>query len=105
MSRTSFKLMERLSRLPPARRLAVNMKAMLDRMAQAEVCDVFRDGLDEKEQTALIELQVKDASPRMKEIAHGLLCIDERSAFVQSMGSMFKNLVTRKGGYIQNGSA
>lgn len=98
-----FRLMEKLAHMPPARRLAVNLKSLADIMAEREVTDVAQDGLTEKERGALIELHRRGATPRVRQIASALLAVEERSDFVGYMGRCFKDLVTRKGGYIQNG--
>ncbi len=98
----SFRLFERLAKLPPARRLAVNLKCLLDLMAKREVTNILRDGLTDQERNALIDLQVKNMTPRIREIGHGLLCIDERFEFVELLGLRFKDLVTKKGGFISH---
>ena len=102
LSNGPFKLFERLARLPPARRLAVNLKSMLDLAAKQDISDVLREGLDKQEQHALTELQVKNLTPRLREIGHGLLCIDERFEFIELMGTRFRELVTKKGGFIND---
>lgn len=105
LSKSSCKLIERLCRMPPAIRLSVNLKVLLEIIGRKNVQDVLRDGLAPHEKDTLIEMQVRDMTPRARELAHALLCIDERVAFVGSMGPAFKDLTTRKGGYIQNGQS
>ncbi len=103
LSGNSYHLFERLAKLPPARRLAVNLKCLLDIMAKRGMTDIMREGLTNPERDALIDLQIKNTTPRIREIGHGLLCIDERFEFAGLMGPHFKNLVTKKGGFIHDG--
>jgi hypothetical protein len=100
ISKQSFGLFDRLSKLPPARRLSVNLKTLLDLMASKDVVEVLRDGLTQQERAALIELHTNEATPKMMEIAHALLCIDERDEFICSAGQTFKDLLTKHGGFL-----
>lgn len=104
LSTASYRLFERLGYMPPSRRLSINLKSLLDLLGNKEITDVLREGLTKQERDALIELQIKDALPRMKEIAHALLCVDERVGFLRNMGPMYKSLITKRGGYIRNGN-
>lgn len=103
LPKSSYHLFERLVKLPPARRLAVSLKCLLDIMAKRTVSDTMREGLTDSERDALIDLQVKNMTPRIREIGHGLLCIDERFEFIEVMGPHFTKLVTKKGGFIHDG--
>ena len=71
-------------------------------MAKRQVSDVMREGLVDHERNALIDLQVKNLTPRMREIGHGLLCIDERFEFTELMGPHFNQLVTKKRGFVDD---
>jgi len=95
-----YGMLERLAKLSPARRLAVNLKTLIGLMGEKEVTDVFRFGITPQERAALAALQVGRFSPRIKEIGHSLLGIQERAQLINALGSKFKVLVTKAGGFV-----
>jgi len=97
-----YGMLERLAKLSPARRLAVNLKILLGLMGEKEVTDVFRFGVTTQERAALAALQVGKFSPRVKEIGHSLLGIQERARLIGALGGHFKVLVTKAGGFVND---
>jgi len=100
MPQPLYGVLERLATLPPSRRLAVNLKVLVGLMGEQEVTDVFRFGVTRQERAVLAALQVGKYSPRMKEIGHQLLGIKERARLVGVLGTRFRELVTKVGGYV-----
>jgi hypothetical protein len=76
--------------MPPARRLAVNLKAMLNVLADKNVQSVIPDGLTGEELEALIWLQTRNIGSDMRETAQGLLNVYERYQLLASLSLPFR---------------
>jgi len=89
----SFRTKELLvsrARSAPADRLEINLSVVLRVLSSADVESVLEDGLTSDEQAALWEIQVSDAPPWVREVAHGMLNVHERWVMKRAFGKTFR---------------
>jgi hypothetical protein len=82
-------LLSLMTLLPP-KRLALNLRIMLERMTTLQIRNVLEDGLRDEEKAALLELELRGASDELLGVAHGLLNVHERWFLLKSVGSKFR---------------
>lgn len=90
-----YGLFLKLAQLPPVRRLALNLKVVLDRMAAQPVSSVLPDGLETDELEALKEVDASGMDMPLRQAAHSLLNIEQRAQMLECVGRTFREQRTR----------
>lgn len=87
----STRLLRNLCTMPPAARLARNLKTLLTLLAKQPVRDIMRDGLTEEERYLLLDLEHGGATSQLRAVAQGLLHIQERQQLAQLAQEIFQH--------------
>ena len=96
---TKLMLAKRAS-MPPAVRLTVNLKSLLNLMVDGPIYNLLTEGLTSQEHSALVELDVRGLPVNTREVAHGLLNIHERWVVMRMLRSFFKRATKVQGGFL-----
>jgi hypothetical protein len=94
-------LFAKLAIMPPAARLAVNLKVLVGRMVRKPIYHVFKDGLSPTEHAALVALDMRGLSLRSRETAHGLLNVHERWCAIKSLRRLFSQALESGGAHLE----
>ena len=94
-------LLAKLAILPPAARLAVNLRILVSRMVNKPIYNVFRDGLTPSEHAALVELDMRGLTLQSRETAHGLLNVHERWCAIKSLRRLFRQALDSRGAHLE----
>jgi hypothetical protein len=96
LSPRCFGLMKRYAQMPPAVRLSVNIKSVVDKLSTGDIQNVLLDGLSQHERDVLEELSVAGVSRDAQRTAHSLLNIDVRANVVAALRRTFKDMRSRR---------
>ena len=86
-----YGLIKKLAYIPPAIRLAMNLKTLLGLMCQHDIQSVLTDGLGGDERDVLIEIDASGMSLGSRRTAHALFDIEQRIKLVDGLGGMFRD--------------
>ncbi len=89
VSQETRELFETLASVEPHYRLALNLKKALNILAEHRVADVLREGLNEKEAAALIELDRLGFDLELRTTARILLSVKERWVLSRALSGLF----------------
>ena len=93
-------VLARLASLPPVIRLIVNLKALLNRMADGPIHNVLTEGLSPQEHGVLVELDVRGLPTQAREVAHGLMNVHERWAMMKPLRGFFRKASKTSDGFL-----
>ena len=89
LSARAMGLLSRLAQLPPALRLAHNLRVYLGEAVQNRVDNVLTGGMSKLEREVLSELDLAQLSLQSREIAHGLFNVHERWILKRALSAKF----------------
>ena len=95
-SKRCYESIKRLAAMPPALRLAINLKTCLQLLADKGVENVLRDGLTRDELETLKEIDSSGITTESRRTAHSLMDIEARIQLVTVFKGMFRDMRTRK---------
>ena len=96
VSPKTYGVLLRLAKMPPAVRLTVNIKTLLDLLVGTHIENVLREGLMQDEFEALVEIDRLGISTSAKETAHSLMDIDDRLAAVNALNATYRDRRTKR---------
>jgi len=96
VSPKTYGVLLRLAKMPPAVRLTVNIKTVLDLLVGNNIEDILREGLTQDEFETLVEIDRLGVSPSAKETAHSLMDIDDRLAAVNALNATYRDRRTKR---------
>lgn len=81
-------------------RLVKNLTSLMRLLVHHTVREILTDGLTTEENDALRSLERPETEEKYLGIAHALLNIEERCSFLKAFGELFRDLRTRRDGYL-----
>lgn len=95
LSPRCYGVIKNLAQMPPAVRLALNIKTVVNQLSQFNVSDVLSTGITRKEREVLEEIDASSISSEARRTAHSLMSIDVRANVISSLRGVFKDMRTR----------
>ena len=97
LPRAVYEYLKRLACMPPAVRLAVNLKDTISLMSDQDVTNPLVDGLPSDVREVLIAVDSASISLESRRTAHSLFNVEARVKVIETMSGYFRDTRTRKG--------
>lgn len=102
VSAESLRILRRMAGLNPMTRLMHNLSVLLALCQQSEIRDILSQGLDVDERRALMELDSKDLTVPLREVAHGLFNVHERWIVLKSIARLVREAAASADDYVSD---
>jgi hypothetical protein len=96
LSPRCYGMMKHLAHMPPAVRLATNLKTVLDVLMTKEVSNMLQDALTRDEREVLMAIDASSMSLESRRTAHSLLNVDTRVREMTALHKLFRDMGTRR---------
>lgn len=98
-----YGMLRHLAGMPPAARLAANLRSVLAIMAKKEVANLLVDGFTDDERAVLLEADTHLPEKAARITAYALFDVEERGKLADVLEAAFRSARTKKRGALEEG--